>query len=81
MNKEISLKKFLLCLFLFLLGFSLILYFVFSKAKPLCKIDSPCRQATCNECIEEEGKRVCKDCNLFNEKDERIWTGGCIFEH
>lgn len=80
MNKEIDLKKFLLFLSLFLLCFILVLYFVFTRVKPLCKEkDNPCIQAVCNECTNTNGKKICKDCNIYNEKEERIWTGGCIY--
>lgn len=80
MNKEISLKKFLLFLSLFLLCLVVILYFVFTKTKPLCKgSDNPCIKAICNNCMVQNGKKVCNDCNIYNEKDERFWTGGCIY--
>lgn len=80
MKKEISLKKFLLCLGVFLVILTFILYFVFSKTKPFCEFEqNPCKRAVCNECIEKENKKVCSDCNLYNEDKEKIWTGGCIF--
>lgn len=80
MNKEIPLKKFLLFLSIFLLCFIVVLYFVFTRTKPLCKAkDNPCTKAVCNECTKTNGKKVCKDCNIYNEKEERIWTGSCIY--
>lgn len=81
MNKEINLKKFLMFLSLFLLCLIAILYFIFTKAKPLCKErDNPCTKAVCNDCTYIDGKKVCNSCNIYNEKDERIWTGGCVYK-
>ena len=78
MNKEISLKKFLLFLSLFLLIMSVVLILVVKKTKPLCK-NNPCKNAVCTTCSEENQKRVCSDCNLYDEENRRIWTGNCIY--
>ncbi len=81
MNKEISLKKFLICLSVFLFIVMIVLYFYITKTRPLCKKDNhPCHAAVCNSCTVKDNKKVCSDCSVFNEKNERVWTGGCIFD-
>lgn len=53
------------------------LYFLFFNKD---KENNPCKEAICNKCNMEDGKKVCNNCNIFNEKEERIWTGSCIFD-
>lgn len=80
MCKEVDLKKFLLSLGVFLVLLSVVLYFVFTKTTPLCSVNGNyCKVATCNRCVENDGKRICSDCSVFNKEKERIWTGGCIY--
>lgn len=80
MNKEINLKKFLLFLSGFLVILAFVLYFVLSRMKPFCKPEqNPCKSAICNQCIDRDGKKICSDCNLYNQKEEKIWTGGCVY--
>lgn len=82
MNKEIDLKKYLLFLSVFLLLLIVALFLIFSKSKPLCsKENNPCKKALCNQCTLKEDKEYCSDCNIFNEENDRVWTGSCIFEH
>ena len=81
LNKEIDLKKFLIFLIIFVLVFGIFLGIYISKKKPLCKdIENPCVKAKCNECKKENEKKVCSDCNIYNEDQEHIWTGSCIYE-
>lgn len=80
MNKEISFKKFLILLFCYLLFLSISLCVLFTKTKPFCKSNHPCITATCVSCESKNGKKECKECSLFNEKNERVWVGNCIYE-
>ncbi len=81
MNREISVKKFLLFLGIVLIFIICVLYIIFVKTKFFCKKDgTPCYAANCEFCVVENGKKICSYCNVFNEKNERIWTGGCIFD-
>ena len=82
MNKGISLKKFLLFLVLFLFVVSICLLCYLRKAKPLCKINTnECNSAVCEKCTMEGNQKVCSECSLFDKEDNRIWTGGCIFNN
>lgn len=80
MNKEIDLKKFLVVLLVYLLVVSILLIFVFGKIKPFYNDDNPCNKASCSLCHKQDGKKYCNECSIFNEKEERIWVGSCIFE-
>ena len=80
MNKGIDLKKFLVVLFVYLILLCIVLYFFFSKTNPFCKKNSPCLEATCTFCESKNGKKECHECSIFNEKEERVWVGNCIFE-
>ncbi len=80
MNKEISLKKFMISLFLFLIFLSIVLFFIFREFKPICYVNTnECKKAVCSKCKEENNQRFCQNCSLFNEDNNRIWTGECIF--
>lgn len=82
MHREISFKKFLMFLSLFLTVLFVAVAIFFIKTKPLCKRDGNyCSQAICESCIVQENKKICTGCNVWNEKKEKIWTGGCIFDH
>lgn len=82
MNKEISLKSFLIGLVFLSVGLIIIINIWFSKANPFCKmdLDNPCAFAICDSCERIDGKRMCSDCNIYNEDDDRIWLGGCVFD-
>lgn len=80
MNREIDLKKYFLFLCIYLFILFLVLYFVFGKINPFCKIESPCLKADCSLCESKNGKKECHECSIFNEDDERIWVGSCIYE-
>lgn len=82
MRREISFKKFLIFLSLFLIGLLVFLAILFAKTKPLCKKDGNyCSQAFCTSCVVQDDMKICTNCNVWNEKKEKIWTGGCIFDH
>lgn len=80
MKKEIYVKKFGIGLGIFLVVLTIVLYFIFTKTRPLC-IDknNPCRRAICESCTYQDGKKKCKSCNVYNDKKQTVWTGGCVF--
>lgn len=82
MNREIDFKKFLLFLTGYFLILSCCLFFAFGRMQPLClrEKDTPCAMATCTSCESKNGKKECSECSIFNEKEERIWVGTCIYE-
>ncbi len=82
MNREISLKKFIIVLFLVLVVLSIVLFFILRKTKPLCHVNTKeCKNAICTKCQESDNQKFCSSCSLFDKENNRIWTGSCIFNN